>query len=409
MTAPEIQQVSSVLAALYQQMTGLAAPAALDLSGFVSTATTVLNLGMDKVHNALWNMVGDTIIAIRPYQGKFADMEFDTTTWGIVDRKISYLSKLPMDNAAWEFPVTYDANETPATGDGLSVDMYKINKDKIVQTAFYGKQTYSYTRTRFLNQLETAFRGPEEFTRFMSGAVTALNNDREGWKEGMRRGLLINAIGALYYMELADMPPRCIHLLTEYNAETGLNLTATTVHQPANFDPFIKWVYARMGDVKAHFAENNILYTTQFTERYPEGYGVLRHTDGANLRIKISAPFINRMRAGVLANTYNPELLSLDGVEPVAYWQDPTTPMKVNVTPVYQGESGVEKQALAPVTVSNIFGIMYDRDFVGCSNIRSRVGTTPFNENGEYWNDFYKEDYKTRFDMTEKAVLLLLD
>ena len=163
-----------------------------------------------------------------------------------------------------------------------------------------------------------------------------------------------------------------------------------------------------MGDIKALLKEDNTLFTTQFSS-FPSGYGVLRHTDDANLRIKMSAPFINRMRAGVLSNTYNPELLSLDGVEPVAYWQSPNAREQVQVKPVYTGATGTETTSDSAVTVSNIVGIMYDRDFVGCANIRSRIGTTPFNEDGEYWNDYYKEDYKTRFDMTEKAVLLLLD
>ncbi len=405
MQTPDISQVSTVLASLYKQVTGLAVSAPLDLSGFISTATTVLNLGMDKVHNALWNMIGETIIAVRPYRGKFADMEFQTTTWGIVDRKVSYLSRLPADNAAWKYPVTYDSTQTVPSGDGLSVDMYKINKDKVVQTAFYGRETYAYTRTRFLNQLETAFRGPEEMTRFLSGAVTSLDNDRELWKESMRRGMLINAIGSLAH---ENQTGRVVHLLTEYNAETGLNLTSTTVRQPANFDPFCKWVYARMGDIKAVMEQDNICYTTQFSS-FPSGFGVLRHTSNENLRIKMSAPYINRMRAGVLSNTYNPELLSLDGVEPVAYWQSPNAKEEVQVIPCYTGQSGQQVTADSAVTVSNIVGMMYDRDFLGCANIRSRVYTTQFNTEGEYWNDSYKEDYKTRFDMTEKAVLLLLD
>lgn len=406
MQAPNVQQSATVLAAIYQQITGLTVPAPLDLSGFVSTATTVLNLGLDKVHNALWQMVGRTIIAIRPYRGRFVDMEFETDAWGIVDRKISYLSRLPQDNQAWKYPVTYDASQAVPSGDGLSVDMYKINKDKIIQTAFYGRSTYAYTRTRFANQLETAFRGPEELTRFLAGAVTSLDNDRELWREGMRSGMLINAIGALYYEDQED---RVVHLLTEYNSETGLQLTGTTVRQPGNFDGFVRWLYAKMGDIKAGMARNNVLYTTQLAS-YPEGYGVLRHTDPANLRIKMSAPFINRMRAGVLSTTYNPEMLSLDDVEPVAYWQTPTLRETVVVIPVYTAaDNGQEDKASEAVTVSNIVGIMYDRDFVGCSRIHAEAASTPYNVVGHYWNDNYTEEYKTRFDMTEKAVLLLLD
>lgn len=406
MQTPDISQISQVLASLYQQVTGLAVPAPLNLSGFVSVATTTLGLGLDKVHAALWNMVGETVDAVRPYTSKFSDMEFPTTVWGIVDRKISYLSRLPVDDEAWKYPVTYDATQTPPSGDGKSVDMYKINKDKPIQMAFYGRETYAYTRTRFKHQLETAFRGPDELARFLAGAVQSLNNDRELWKEGMRRSLLINAIGSL-----ADeaQTGRVVHLLTEYNAETGLNLTATTVRQPANFDPFVKWVYARMGDIKAVMEQDNILYTTQLAS-YPSGYGVLRHTSADNLRIKMSAPFINRMRAGVLANTYNPEMLNLDGVEAVAYWQDPVNKEEVQVIPTYTAAAtGQEYTPAAAVTVSNIVGMMYDRDFVGCANILSEIGTTPYNIVGKYWNDHYTEEYKTRFDMTEKAVLLLLD
>lgn len=405
MTAPEIQQAGTVLAAIYQQATGLAIPAPIDLASFISTATTALNLGLDKIHNALWNMVGRTIIAIRPYRGRFVDMDFDTTAWGIVDRKVSFLSKLPGDNAAYQYPVTYDATQTPATGDGLSVDMYRINKDKIVQTAYYGYQTYAYTRTRFAEQLRTAFRGPEEFTAFMAGATVSLDNDRELWREGTRAGVIINAIGALYD---ENQTGRVIHALTEYNAETGLSLTATTVRQPGNYDNFCRWLYARMGDLKALMARNNILFTTQFSS-FPSGYGVLRHTDDANLRIKMSAPFINRMRACVLSTTYNPEMLSLDGVEPVAYWQAPTTPDEVKVKPVYTGVSGTETVAASAVTVSNIIGIMYDRDFMGCTTVESHADTTPFNIVGRYWNDQYSDLVKTRHDMTEKAVLILLD
>ena len=407
MQTPDISQVSTILASLYQQMTGQAVPAPLDLSGWISTATTVLNLGLDKVHNAIWNMIGETIIAVRPYQSRFADLEFDTTSWGIVDRKISYLSRLPQDNQAYKPPVTWDtsAGATNPSGDGESVDMYKINKDKPVQVAFYGQETYSYTRTRFAEQLKTAFRGPEEMTRFLSGALTSLNNDREGWKEGMRRGLLINAIGSL-----ADESKtgRVIHALTEFNTETGLSLTATTVRQPANFDAFCKWLYAKMGDVKALMAENNVLFTTQLSS-YPAGYGVLRHTDGENLRIKMSAAFINRMRAGVLSDTYNPELLSLEGIEPVAYWQSPKAPESVRVIPRYTTADGVESTGADSVTVSNIIGMMYDKDFVGCANIQSTFDTTPFNTKGRYWNDDMTELYKTRFDMTEKAILITLD
>ena len=397
-----IAQAGAIVAAVYKQATGQAVPAPLDLASYISVATTAIKSGKDALMNALSQMWGETVFAVRPYSGAFTDMEFSTTRWGNADRKISYASRIPGSNQAYDYPVAYDASESPATGDGESVDMYKINKDKIIQTVFYGRSTYAYHRTRFLNQLETAFRSPDELLRYNAAAVQALANDREGWAESMRRGLLINAIGYL-----AD-EGRCVQLLTEYNTATDQSLDAETVRQPANYAPFMRWVYGRLGEIKDRMRENNTLYTTQLTELTTAGYQILRHTPDDRLKIKMLSSELHHMRASVLSTTYNADYLNLDGVEGVAYWQTPTYPDVVQVKPVFTKADGTQDQLGSAITQENVLGIMYDEDFVGCTKIRDNVYTTPFNPNGEYWNDFYKEEYKTRFDVTEKAVLLLL-
>lgn len=403
MTVLNVQQAGAIVAAIYKQATGQSVPAPLDLSDYISVATTAIKSGWDKLFNAISQMWGETVFAVRPYTGSFVDMEFSTTRWGNADRKISYASRIPGTNAAYDYPVAYDSTEVSnPTGDGLSVDMYKINKDKVVQTVFYGRSTYSYHHTRFLNQLETAFRNPDEMVRYNAAAVQALSNDREGWAESMRRGLIVNAMGYL-----AD-EGRSINLLTMYNQDTGLELTAETVRQPANYAPFMRWVYAKMGEIKDQMRENNTLYTTQLTSLTSAGYHILRHTPADRLKIKMLSSELHHMRASVLSTTYNADYLNLDGIEGVPYWQTPTYPASVNVKPVYMGADGAEAQLESAVSQDNIIGIMYDEDFVGCTKIRDNVYTTPFNASGEYWNDFYKEEYKTRFDVTEKAVLLLL-
>ena len=401
-----IQQAGTVVAGLYKQITGQPVPAPLDLSAYISVATTAIKTGWDKVMNALSAMWGETVFAVRPYTGPLQDMTFSTTRWGAADRKVSYASRIPGINAAYDYPVTYDATETSnPTGDGLSVDMYKINKDKIVQTVFYGRSTYAYHRTRFLTQLETAFKTPEELVRYNAAAVQALANDREGWAESMRRGMLVNAIGSL---AAEGQSGRVVHLLTEYNTATGQELTATTVRLPANYAPFCRWAYARMGEIADRMKNNNILYTTQLAALTTDGYYVLRHTPRDRLKIKMISRELNHIRASVLSTTYNEEYLNLDGVEGIDWWQTPATPDAISVTPTYTAADGTVATH-DPVTASGIIGIMYDEDFIGCTKIRDSVYTTPFNPNGEYWNDFYKEEYKTRFDMTEKAVLLVLD
>lgn len=401
-----IAQAGQIVAAVYKQATGQAVPAPLDLSSYISVATTALKTGKDVLMNAISQMWRETVFAVRPYTGSFTDMEFSTTRWGNADRKISYASRIPEANAAYAYPVAYDSNETVPTGDGESVDMYKINKDKPVQTVFYGRSTYGYHRTRFLDQLETAFLNPEELVRYNAAAVQALSNDREGWAESMRRGLIINAMGALFK---EGQSGRVVHLLTEYNTATGQSLTATTVRLPANYAPFMRWVYGRLGEIKDRFRENNTLYTTQLTALTTDGWHILRHTPADRLKIKMLSSELHHMRASVLSTTYNADYLNLDGVEGVAYWQTPTSPDGFTVKPCYTLADGTQASGGDAVTASGILGIMYDEDFIGCTKISDSVYTTPFNASGEYWNDYYKELYKTRFDMTEKAVLLVLD
>lgn len=408
MTDMTVKQAGAIVAALYKQATGQTVPAPLDLSGYISIATTTAQYGWDMLYRALSQMWGRTIIAIRPYRGAYLDMDFDTDAWSNAERKVSYASRIPGDNAAYAYPVAYDATEDPATGDGLSVDQWKINKDKPVQTVFYGRSTYSYTRTRFLDQLESAFYTPADLLRFNAGAVQSLDNDREGWREAQRRGMLVNAIGALYDDDNVLPSGRVVHLLTEYNEATGQELDAEAVRLPANYAPFMRWVYGRMGEIKDRFRENNILYTTQLTALTDAGYCVLRHTPDAMLRIKVTSKELHHLRASVLSTTYNADYLSLDGVEAVPYWQNPDAPDEIQVKPVYMGADGQETQG-DETTVTDIFGVMYDRDFVGCTTVRSKMTSSPLNASGEYYNDFYKEIVKTRFDMSEKAVLLLLD
>ena len=401
-----IAQAGQIVAAVYKQATGQAIPAPLDLSSYISVATTALKTGKDVLMNAISQMWRETVFAVRPYTGSFVDMEFSTTRWGNADRKISYASRIPGANAAYAYPVAYDSTETVPTGDGSSVDMFKINKDKPIQTVFYGRSTYAFHRTRFLEQLETAFLNPEDLIRYNAAAVQALANDREGWAESMRRGLIINAMGAL---AAEGQTGRVVHLLTEYNTATGQSLTATTVRQPSNYAPFMRWCYGRLGELKDRMRENNTLYTTQLTALTTDGLYILRHTPADRLKIKMLSSELHHMRASVLSTTYNEEFLNLDGVEGVAYWQTPSSPDAFSVKPCYTAADGTQTVAGSAVEASGILGIMYDEDFVGCTKISDSVYTTPFNAAGEYWNDFYKEIYKTRFDMTEKAILLVID
>ncbi|MBQ1342362.1 MAG: hypothetical protein IIY33_07770, partial [Erysipelotrichaceae bacterium] len=90
------------------------------------------------------------------------------------------------------------------------------------------------------------------------------------------------------------------------------------------------------------------------------------------------------------------------------FWQNIQDPSKVMVTPVYVNASGAVTTGAAQ-TVSNIFGVIFDRDCLGYNVKEDNLEYSPYNADGRYRNLFRHLNYQFCMDVTEKAVLLLLD
>ena len=396
-----IYQAGTLLADVVQQATGRKVLTANTPGEWTSVATTALQGGVEPILNTLANMWARTIFSVRPYSAKLRGLEMSADRFGMMTRKLSPVAKDPTDDAAFAWPVAYDAGQTPPSGDGYAVDMYAINKKNVLQTAFYGASVYQEYFTIFKDQLDGAFRGPEEFMAFNEMNLSDRANSIETWKESIKRSILANAILSL---SVENATGRVVHLLTEYNAATGLSLTATTVMQPVNFIGFARWMIARINTISRLMAERSTMYQTTIS-----GNAVVRHTPAQDLKVYMSAKIMDQMDAMALSLTYHDEYLKLADVEGVAYWQAIGTPESVNGKPTYTNTSGVVTTPSSASTVSNIVGLMFDRDALGMASILEETSITPFNARGRYWNNFYHNKVKTRMDMTEKMVLLTLD
>ena len=394
------QQIATVLNSIVHQATGQNVITPTNTAEFVSVANTALSLGNDAVMNAISSVLARTIFSIRPYSAKFVGLEKDLPRWGAYMRKLSIADSDWADDEAYKYPVTYDASENPPTGDGGVVDQWKIKKPNILQTNFYGASVFGDHITIFEDQLETAFRSPEELGSFLSMIMTNLSNRIEMSRDAVARGLVANMIGALVTENDAN---RVVHLLTEYNAQTGLTLTAQSVYAPENFPAFMKWVYARIAQISDLMTENSLLYQTVIT-----GKPVLRHAPMQNQKVYLYSPARHQMDSRVLADTYHDTYLRYADVESVNYWQSIKTPDAVNVSPVYTSTAGAVVNGDA-VSKAGIFGLMFDEDAMGYAILDRRIVPTGINASGLYRNLFLHAKNKVFFDNTEKAVVLLLD
>lgn len=395
------EQVSTVLTSIVKQATGQTLLTPTDTGSFVSVAQVALRADRDAVMQAIGNVIGRTIFAVRPYSAKMTGLMMDTFRWGNVMRKLSIADKDWQDDPAYEWPALWDAGQTPPSGDGQSIDPWTIKKPDILQTNFYGSSVYFDEMTIFEDQLETAFQGPEQLASFLGLIMTNLSDRMEQSNEGLRRGLVANGIAAVIDEGQTD---RVLHLLTEYNTATGQTYTAQQIYQPANFAPFMKWVYSRIAAVSALMTERSLKFQTIIATK-----PVMRHTPYQDQRVYMYAPARFDIDARVLADTFHDNYLRYADVETVNYWQSIDTPDSINITPAYTDTAGVLYSPSTPVSQSDVFGVIFDRDCMGMTTLDNRVLSTPLNTKGLYRNLHIHSKRRVVQDLTEKCVVFLLD
>lgn len=395
------EQVSTVLTSIVKQATGQTVITPTDTGSFTSVAQIALRADRDAVMQAISNVLGRTIFSIRPYSAKLTGLMLDTFRWGAMMRKLSIADSDWADDPAYKWPALWDNNQNPPSGDGQNIDPWTIKKPNVLQTNFYGASVYFDEMTVFEEQLETAFTSPEELGTFLSLLMTNLSNRLELSNEGLRRGLVANAIASVVD---ENQSGRIIHLLTEYNTATGQTYTAQQIYQPANFPAFMKWVYSRVAQITDLFTEMSVEFQTVIT-----GKPVLRHTPYQDQRVYLYAPARHDIDARVLADTYHDNYLKYADVETVNYWQSISTPDSIDITPAYTSTAGVLTVPGSAVTQSDIFGIIFDRDAMGMTMLDRRVLSTPLNTKGLYRNLHVHCKQRVVFDNTEKIAVLLLD
>lgn len=383
-------QLSMVLNSIVQQATGQQAQQVTNTAEFVSVAQTALKTGYDPVLQAISQVLSRTIFSIRPYTRKFGGLMVSNQQFGNIVRKLNIADK------DWEEDSRFELT------DQNSVDMYKVNKPSILQTNFYGANVFEKSLTIFKDQLDCAFSNPDEFGRFVSMTMTNASDMIEQAHENLARATLANFIGGKISGDTASV----IHLLTEYNTITGLKppLTAETVYQPANFKPFMQWVYSRVASLSSLMTERTQKFHINVT-----GKEISRHTPVNKQKVYLYAPARYQTETMVLADVYHDNFLRMADNETVNFWQSIDKPDEINVQPVYLQADGTLKSDDTPLNQKGIFGVMFDEEAAGYTMVNQWSAPTPFNSKGGYSNIFWHFTDRYWNDFTENGIVLLLD
>lgn len=394
------EQCSTILAAIHNQATGKNALAATNVGEFVAMATTTWKTGKEKLYDAINIVLRDTYFSIKPYSGKLSLIQRKKDSWNLHDRKISYIDTGIEDEESL-IPGNFD--------DGDSVDQYAIKKAKPVQTCIYGQNVFSDWITIKEDLVGPAFTSYESFRQFWAGVLQNIDDKMAKYFEDARRATMGNFIAAKLKADTGNV----IHLITEYNAATGLTgddqVTSANYRSPAIFPDFAKFVIGRIMDVSEMLTERNGLNHMNLTAG-----DIMRHTPKSMQKAVFLSKIMTFMKTNVISDVFNKGELSMVDYESINYWQSPieANRAKIIMNPRYINAAGEEVYSSAAggrVTQDNILGVIFDRDAMGQTVFDESVTTSPYNARGRYRNQFYHFASRWWNDLTENGIVFVLD
>lgn len=386
-------QLATVLTSIVSQATGKTGLTATDTSSFVSVGKLGLETGYDPLNSAISQVLSRTIFSIRPYNRKFQALEMDNLRYGNHVRKINFGD------------TGFAEDDRIKLADGYSIDQQIVKKPAVLQTNFYGENVYQKSITIYKDQLDCAFSSPEEFARFVSGVMQTVQDELEQARENTARETVANLIGGHYYLDNQSVTEGCVvHLITEYNAHTGDEITAATVFNPDVFPNFAKWLYGRLATLSRELAERTALHHIQFTNKPT----IMRHTPLDRQRLYMLAQPMDQISSNVLSSVFNDEYLRMMPREEVTFWQAIKSPASIKLTAGYVGADGAATSHSVSLD-SIVFGVLMDEEAAGYTLINQWSQPAPFNARGGYTNYFWHETQRYYNDFSENCVVLLLD
>ena len=353
-----------------------------DLSNLVDVGKSIANaLGYDSFYKALVNRIGKMYFVDRPYTGQLPKLFMDSWQFGSIVGKVQVDDMEVSENSTWDII------------NGASYDPFVVNLP-VVSSKFFNKMvTFELDITTPTKQIEQSFVSVDEMNRFLSMVQTMVYNSMEIRIEACALGCVDNLIGATINAAGAST----IHLLTDYQTETGVTLTALAALSNADF---LRWASGRMGLIKSYLKARTAIYNLG---------GKRRHTPEDKLHFVALAQFAEACKNQMYSTTYHDEFVTLPKYEEVAFWQGAGTGFaladvsKIDVVAIVD-----EAGTTANVSKSYIVGVMFDEDAAGVLQPRKRV-TTQYNPKNETYNDFHKWESRYFNDFNEQCVVFVLD
>lgn len=375
---------------------------AMDTSSFATVGEKILRSGYENTVSALSVVIGRSIIAARPYRGKFRIIMRVPQEFGLITRKISFYSTSLEKSTDW------NTNLNPAQlVDGTSIDPWGITKTYPLEINFAGLKITQKNYTVWRYQLKQAFQSEAQFGSFVSGLLIQIANDLEVMMDAENRLQVLNAIGATYN---TGAPRQKVNLTVAFNAFYSTNYTTAQL-LTTYYKEFIEFFVMRLkGDMEL-MSEYNAMFHIFPAKNDDSGNALVlnRHTPAEARRLLLYMPRIRQAEATVFPSLFETSYLRLENFEGVEYWQNPNVPEAVSITPNQLAVATGESETGAAVALDHVLAVLFDRDALVTSVHVEDVLTSPVNNKGGYYNVTYHWGKDHMFDQTENMVVYYME
>lgn len=336
---------------MIEQAEGKDALAQLDLSNIASLGDYIIQSGQngtnDIIFGKLVDRIGRTVIANRLYNNKFSFLSMDPFTYGYV------LQKIHVDTFAPRTSGKYYSGSDPDT------EQFGQYTPSINVTLFANSNAWEFAMTVTEQQIKSAFTDESTLAAFISGLFMAMDTSVTKSLEECARGVLADYIGELYTAQAAantasETLINAVNLIQKYYSETGKTVTTSSAWYDADF---LRWCTSFFLDEKRMFGNLTVLRNSKGLEKF---------TPEEGLKFIINGKFADNIKRFMMSDTYNDELVSLDGYTEIDYWQGMGSGSVADRCKIIAKLTSIASGTTHnTVELSNVIGVMYDNFALG--------------------------------------------
>ena len=379
----KVTDASSIVNALYQEMTGSTDITTVDASNIVDIGKTLQKVtSVDAIYKSIADKVGKVVVKNKLYTGKFPNLLRDGWEFGSI---METLRVKP-------YTAVNDPSNNPSNGNYPLTD---YQAGGVVAKYFTDYDNFEFVYWKPTDQLWSAFNSMDEMVRFLGAIEVAVANSLTVRLQGLAKTAINNMIAQTVHADFpntstenynANSYARSINVLKLYNDSTGSSITVENCRQSAEFLKFfVKLVmntYDRLQDMSKIF---NIDGEDTFTK-------------AEDINLVVLSTVANDIKVNMQSDVYHKDLVSLPNYETVPYWQASGTSYDESVIGEIKVKIKTGDDTTETIELPGILGVMFDKNAIGI-NCEKRKTTTFYHPDldqtkffdkyfAQYYNDF---------------------